>query len=969
MRSVPTTRPSPVARGRFFLQPLCVALLLTGIACGEDSYYAVPLTDLKLSEGELPKETYRSDSGFPASQWSSSFAVLDGEGEIYLDVGAISNPGGVVVRDFSLRGTEYQLRTTDSTGKAINLDIPAVAIRVPHQKDVSGQLYFARNSAKDEVHRVKFTLPAGKAKAESHGGFLAAKIFYCEKHSGESMPGAAWFRAQALEARRILEKRGRVDDVLAAPAPERRERESNTEHEFEVFSGGRAISENLQLDRLLRPTKPGDADQPIAEIEGISVREMDWKPLIKDIEPKLDPLASVIPSDQHAVFFPTFTSLVRVLDETEKAGLPVARMLEQDPTVRERYEKQICLELDGIARAAGDKFIASVAFTGGDPYLLTGTDVAVLMEAKSVETVTTAITARHVLAANTFAGCEQVKGTVAGVSYTGVVTPSRSICSYMATLDRTVVVTNSLVQLERLANAANGSEPNLASLAEYKFFRHRYPRDNGDESGFLMISDATLRRWCGPKWRIASARRVRAAGIQMHHQAAHLDELATGKARPQKLETNLYVPDLGTLELTNEGVTSSTYGTLAFLTPISELDLSKVTSDERIAYERWRNGYQRNWRQFFDPIGLSFSLKDATASADLTVMPLIASSEYQQFINVVGKSKLTPTSADLHEGTLFHWAMAFDPKSQAVEQAGNAAQAFVAGVTGGPFSWVGHSIAFYADMDPFWQDLAKAENTDDFFKNEFHRLPIALRVDVADSVKLVAFLAIVRKTIEGSAPELTNWEILKHNERSYVKVSPRNPEMLGGGGIPNKIALYYAATPKSLVVSLNEDVMKRAMDRESQANAPGAKPDAAPKGDAPPAKGKPWLGSSLGLQVDRNGFDPMTKLADQSAQQHLQSQSWRAIPILNEWKRLFPNQDPVALHARFWQMTLECPGGGRYVWNEKDRTMESTKLGHPGRPKTDATVPDLFHSIGGANFGLTFENQGLRARVEVERKP
>jgi hypothetical protein len=32
-------------------------------------------------------------------------------------------------------------------------------------------------------------------------------------------------------------------------------------------------------------------------------------------------------------------------------------------------------------------------------------------------------------------------------------------------------------------------------------------------------------------------------------------------------------------------------------------------------------------------------------------------------------------------------------------------------------------------------------------------------------------------------------------------------------------------------------------------------------------------------------------------------------------------------------------------------------------------MPDLFHSIRGANFGLTFENQGLRARVEVERKP
>lgn len=966
MRSEPTTQTSRVERRRLLLRPLCVALLLTGVARGEDSYYAVSLSKLKITEGELPEQTYRDMLGNFASQWHHSFAVLDGEGEAYLDVGSsqFERPTGTVQRSSDRH--KPRLLTTDSEGKMLTIDIPVLAIRVPHQNEVSGQLYFARNSAKDEVHRVRFTLAADKAKAESRDAFLAAKIFYCEKRSSQNTPGAAWFRAQALEARRILEKRGRVDDVLATPAPERPEGRSSAETEFDVFSGGRAISENLQLDRLLRPTKPGEADQPIDEIEGISVKEMDWKPLVRDIDPKLDPLASVIPGDQHAVFFPTFSAFARILDETEKAGLPVARMLQQDPAVRERYEKQICLELDGVARAAGDRFIASIALTGGDPYLLTGTDVAILMEAKSVDTLTTAITARHVLAANTFAGCEQVKGTVAGVAYTGVITPDRSICSYLATLDRTVVVTNSLVQLERLANAANGSEPSLASLAEYRFFRHRYPRDNGDESGFLMISDATLRRWCGPKWRIATARRVRAAGIQMQHQAAHLEELATGTAKPQKLSTNLYVPDLGTLELTNEGVTSSTYGTLAFQTPISELDLTKVTKDEKEAYVRWREGYQRNWRQFFDPIGLSFSLKDTTATADLTVMPLIASSEYQHFIGVVGKSKLTPTSADPHAGTLFHWAMAFDPKSQPVQQAGNAAQAFVAGLTGGPFSWMGESIALYGDMDPFWQDLAKAENTDDFMRKEFYRLPMALRAEVADSARLVAFLAGIRKTIEGAAPDLTNWETLKHNERSYVKVSPRNPEMLGG--VPNRIALYYAATPKSLVVSLNEDVVKRAMDREAKGGTDG-KPDEKPQQEDDSAKGKPWLGTALGLQIDRSGFDLLSKVADRSAQEQLQLRSWQAIPILNEWKRLFPKQDPVALHARFWQMTLVCPGGGRYVWNENDRTMESTVLGHPGRPKSDATVPDLFHSIRGANFGLTFENQGLRARVEVERKP
>ena len=60
---------------------------------------------------------------------------------------------------------------------------------------------------------------------------------------------------------------------------------------YDLFSGGRAISENLQLDRVLRPAKPGEDTVAIAHLTGITVREMDWKPLVKDLKPKTDALA------------------------------------------------------------------------------------------------------------------------------------------------------------------------------------------------------------------------------------------------------------------------------------------------------------------------------------------------------------------------------------------------------------------------------------------------------------------------------------------------------------------------------------------------------------------------------------------------------------------------------------------------------------------------------------------------------
>jgi hypothetical protein len=100
-------------------------------------------------------------------------------------------------------------------------------------------------------------------------------------------------------------------------------------------------------------------------------------------------------------------------------------------------------------------------------------------------------------------------------------------------------------------------------------------------------------------------------------------------------------------------------------------------------------------------------------------------------------------------------------------------------------------------------------------------------------------------------------------------------------------------------------------------------------------------------------------------QQLMQVQCWNNLPVLNEWKRLFPDRDPVAVHREAWGVTLLCPGGGKYVWNEKYATMESTVYGHPGQPKAGPPAPPVLSGFASGDFGLTLENQGLRARVEL----
>jgi hypothetical protein len=201
---------------------------------------------------------------------------------------------------------------------------------------------------------------------------------------------------------------------------------------------------------------------------------------------------------------------------------------------------------------------------------------------------------------------------------------------------------------------------------------------------------------------------------------------------------------------------------------------------------------------------------------------------------------------------------------------------------------------------------------------------------------------------------MTTWANLEYQGRPYVKVTQTQRSSQ-----PRPDAdwsIYYAVTPDSLTVTLSEDLLKRALDRQAARSATNAPAVANPK---------PWLGRSLGLQIQNKFMDVLLKVLSDSYQENQQRLAWNNLPILNEWKRLYPDRDPVKLHEQVWGVNLICPGGGDYVWNESWHTMESTVFGHPGQPKTNPAGP--LPGVTGVNLGLTFENDGLSAKGVVER--
>ena len=852
----------------------CVLLFCT-VSLAADKYYSVPVGDITIApDAQWPNGSAES------LRWRSPRVVIAGGGEAYFD-------------------------TISAAARLL--------IRVDSEKALAGTIYFA--SPLPARAQAPTALPfTAKAQGDdaAKNGFYRAKAQHYRNLQNLDLAGSAWFRHLADQAGAQL-----PPDANSVPQNTWQQQRA-TRDLYDLFSGGRAISENLQLDRDLRGGAQGGPDVAVDTIPGITVAEMDFKALLGNRKPTLDALSSMVPIDQYAVFFPTAAAMFEVMDKVDQAVIPITDSLMpggEDAGIAKRYERQLGLERTAIGRMIIGQSVKSIVITGSDPFFPLGTDVALVFETENPGALAALINTQVATAASKL----QVRPEtirIADLSVAQYRSADRAISSYVAVFPKAVVVANSPAQIGRIAEAASKPDGSIASALEYQYFRAEYAA-NEPESMLAILPDAAIRKWCSARWRIGDARRIQARARMLDQIASAIS--AKAPATPA----------------------DAVYGSRDFSTPISELELSAVTASEAAAYKQWRDNYQRNWRGAFDPIAVRLHLSGTTIAADVMVLPLIASSDYRQFIDVTRNSQLDPTSGDPHD-TLLHFVMSIDRESAPLKQLAVMSDSMT-GMKIDLLGWLGKSVAIYADDDPFWDEVIGAERAESFVEKNADRLPLALRVDSTSPFKLAAFLATVRTKIEQSAPGLTVWENREHAGKPYLRVS-------GSEGAGTSIAVYYAALPDSLTITTSEALLKRALER------------AAAKAPADPVN--PWLGKNVGLKIHSDAVNLLRSSSDPRGQA-LARASWRNIPILNEWKRLSPAEDPVAFHERAWGTRLVCPAGGKYVWNEATQTMQSTVAGTAEAPLPipPQLVKNAF-SVG--DFGLTFENGGLRARMSLD---
>ena len=844
-----------------------------------------------------------------------------------------------------------------------------------------------RDRVSGRLARVPFTLPAD-AQLATDADFAAAEKRRAELLVRLGVAGQPLFAALAEGAPPDAPHLPLTGSEWLFDEPLGRRSfggEAEFDRTFELFSGGRALQENLQIDRA-RSLGAGDATIPVESIEGITIAPIDWKARTGTAEVAIEPLAHWVPADQIYASFGSFATLVRLLDELDARGDSLIQLLEphsEDARTRERLERQLCIGSDALARVLGPTVVRSVAATASDPYLREGSDVTLLFDCIATEPLLLRLALGWNAARSANGACREVASERAGVAIRGLVAPDRSTSSYLAVRGDVVLIGNSLPAIERLLDAQAGTGDGVRAIEthgasdEFRFFRARYPfggaAASGDAPALLLLSDPFLRRFCGPAWRIGESRRLRCAAV-----AARLDGLraagATADAATLAKERDLCCPGdpAATWRFVAGGARCSVHGGAGFLTPIAEQPVQRVSAVERENYLQFQRRYQQYWRQFFDPIALSIEVGE-TLRLDLTVLPLIEGTDYDELRDFAfGAGVLAPDAGDAHAGTLLHFITHVNRQSREMQQLAEFAGALER-VPGEALAWLGDSVEWFVEEGPFFDGLEQALAADrtivfDYLQDHFAELPVALSFPIKNPLPFAAFVTSLRAYVESSLPNTLQWESRTHGELSYVVIRPDPRGSLPSGEGAAQLQLCYGSTRGHFWLSPSESVLQRAFDRATKGAATGAGASAETNSEAGAPPASAWLGDHAAVTLDLSRLPLIARLlGSEFALPELVS-CYSNLPALEEWRRRAGVDDPVAAHADAFAVQLVCPAGGDYQLDPELHAMTCTKHGHPTAPREPSRLPAALDGLARVAAGLTFEQEGVRIRIEAARK-
>jgi hypothetical protein len=495
--------------------------------------------------------------------------------------------------------------------------------------------------------------------------------------------------------------------------PDRGELETDL---YQVFTGSQAIQESLQRAILSSTGKQGDLNVHISSLSPPQINSLDYEQLLVDAaekgrEPLVHPVSQFVPEDQYLLHFNSMRSLGEVLDLTTQWGNGLLRTFtvrSQDNRLEEKLENQLCIRQGPLTQLFADAVVDELAITGGDLYVLEGSDVTMIFRVKQADVFQKQAALWLADVKTKHPGVETRQFNYRGHQVVANYTTDRVVSSFAVQHGDYFIFSNSHRAVRRIIDAATGETPALSQAADYRYVSTLLPPGEAENQGYFFASEAFIKRQVSPQAKISEKRRLECFNnlvmlnnaslfyrLEYGRSPGTLSELAEGRF----VDTGRVVcPHGGAYAFDADGdmCTCSLHNRLKYLTPNAELSVLKVSSQEAAEYERYKQRYQAFWQTVFDPIAVRITV-EPRLKLETCILPMANGGLYQQLRGMVDKNAQSLDTARIAPSAVVSLAMAPGRKNVAamLTSIPGVTEAIEADPTLTDMAWVGDRASFH----------------------------------------------------------------------------------------------------------------------------------------------------------------------------------------------------------------------------------------------------------------------------------
>ncbi len=534
---------------------------------------------------------------------------------------------------------------------------------------------------------------------------------------------------------------------------------------YHIFSGGLAVQQSLQREILSRGARTGDLTIHVSEIAPPSMRSLDYKERLEQRQkdghlPQQHPAAKLIPADQYFLQFQSMKAADELMDLSKEWGESFFRMFQvsaRDHHLSQRYEDQLCIQRTMLSKLFGDQVIEEFVVTGSDFFIAEGTDLSVIFRLKQPDVFRSNAEGWLAAAQQKYPELTVQEFNYRGHQVAARYTPDRAVSSFVIYQGEYAIFSNSHRAIRRIIDTTLGRAPSLHDQLDYQYITSMLPPQKEENTAYLFCSEAFLKRLNSPEFKIAEKRRLQAfTNLVMLNNASLFYRLEEGKS-PTSLSdlsegkfvdlSRIVDPSGGAyaFDADRDTATSSLYNRIKYLTPILELNVLKVSQQEKSEYEQYKSRYEALWRDYFDPIAIRIVTGDSVKLETL-VLPFANSGLYGNLRELLDDQPQGLDTAQFASSAVVSLAVV-PGRKQVGEVLGlvpGVSETLEANPTLTDLSWLGDQVTLhFCDDDTILEvDPTKLKRLQSFFPLSVQQQALATVAITATNLPVYATVAI-----------------------------------------------------------------------------------------------------------------------------------------------------------------------------------------------------------------------------------